>query len=187
MVLIEAVQLSGTLGAPVIYVAVAVLGIARAFEIPTMAAIIPNLVPRNEVQTRDGLVCFRQPDRADRRDAAWRGDLPARPVSGLRRCHPAVGNWRLYLRDPLRAGVALQRAVQPGLAARRLPFRAARPHHSRHAVARYVRRVSRRRDRAASGLRPRHPADRAVGTGPAAGGARRLARWSCRSFWRAAR
>jgi len=42
--------LSGTLGAPVIYVAVAVLGIARAFEIPTMAAIIPSLVPRNEVQ-----------------------------------------------------------------------------------------------------------------------------------------
>jgi MFS family permease len=42
--------LSGTLGAPIIYVAVAVVGIARAFEIPTMAAIIPNLVPRAEVQ-----------------------------------------------------------------------------------------------------------------------------------------
>ena len=41
---------TGTLGPPLIYAAVAVVGSARAFEIPTMAAIIPSLVPRSEVQ-----------------------------------------------------------------------------------------------------------------------------------------
>lgn len=41
---------TGALGSPVIYAAVAVVGAARAFEIPTMAAIIPNLVPRGDVQ-----------------------------------------------------------------------------------------------------------------------------------------
>ena len=37
---------TGSLGTPVIYVVVAVVGSARAFEIPTMAAIISSLVPR---------------------------------------------------------------------------------------------------------------------------------------------
>src|SRR5213079_1262082 len=37
---------TGTLGTPVIYLVVAVVGSARAFEIPTMAAIISSLVPR---------------------------------------------------------------------------------------------------------------------------------------------
>jgi MFS family permease len=37
---------TGTLGAPAIYIVVAVVGSARAFEIPTMAAIISTLVPR---------------------------------------------------------------------------------------------------------------------------------------------
>src|SRR3954462_5028022 len=37
---------AGTLGTPVIYVVVAAVGSARAFEIPTMAAIISTLVPR---------------------------------------------------------------------------------------------------------------------------------------------
>ena len=55
-------------------------------------------------------------------------------------------------------------------------FVRARPHHPRHLVARHVRGVSRRRDRAAADLRPRHPADRAVGAWPAALGARRSAR-----------
>ena len=50
-------------------------------------------------------------------------------------------------------------------------FVRARPHHPRHAVARHVRGVPRRRDRAAADLRPRHPADRAVGARPAALGA----------------
>src|SRR4051812_40835432 len=37
---------TGRLGTPVIYLVVAVVGSARAFEIPTMAAIITSLVPR---------------------------------------------------------------------------------------------------------------------------------------------
>ena len=37
---------TGTLGTPAIYIVVAVVGSARAFEIPTMAAIISTLVPR---------------------------------------------------------------------------------------------------------------------------------------------
>jgi MFS family permease len=41
---------TGTLGPPLIYAAVAVVGSARAFEIPTMSAIIPSLVPRSDVQ-----------------------------------------------------------------------------------------------------------------------------------------
>jgi hypothetical protein len=48
----------GTLGTPVIYLVVAVVGSARAFEIPTMAAIISSLVPRGS--------CLRQ----------WRGSPP---------------------------------------------------------------------------------------------------------------
>ena len=40
---------TGTLGTPVIYLVVAVVGSARAFEIPTMAAIISSLVPRGVV------------------------------------------------------------------------------------------------------------------------------------------
>ncbi|MCX7313594.1 MAG: MFS transporter [Alphaproteobacteria bacterium] len=42
--------LTGSLGTPVIYAAVALVGAARGFEIPTMAAIIPDLVPREDVQ-----------------------------------------------------------------------------------------------------------------------------------------
>jgi MFS family permease len=37
---------TGTLGRPIIYLAIAVVGSARAFELPTMAAIISSLVPR---------------------------------------------------------------------------------------------------------------------------------------------
>jgi MFS family permease len=37
---------TGTLATPVIYLVIAVVGSARAFEIPTMAAIITSLVPR---------------------------------------------------------------------------------------------------------------------------------------------
>jgi len=40
---------TGRLGTPVIYLVVAVVGSARAFEIPTMAAIISSLVPRTVV------------------------------------------------------------------------------------------------------------------------------------------
>jgi MFS family permease len=40
---------TGTLSTPIIYVVVALVGSARAFEIPTMAAIISSLVPRTVV------------------------------------------------------------------------------------------------------------------------------------------
>ena len=94
------------------------------------------------------------------------------PTDGLWRHHRAVGGRRLHAgADALRARAALNRAVQPALVARRLPLRAARPHHPRHIVARHVRGVPRRRDRAAADLCARHPADRAVGTGPSSLGA----------------
>ena len=61
-----------------IYVVVAVVGSARAFEIPTMAAIISSLVPRAAGAFGDGVVRLGQPDRADRRAGARRRALSAR-------------------------------------------------------------------------------------------------------------
>ena len=50
-----------------IYVVVALVGAARAFEIPTMAAIIAAPGAARGGAVGDGLVRLRQPDRADRR------------------------------------------------------------------------------------------------------------------------
>ena len=80
----------GWLDPIVIYIVIVLVGAARAFEIPTMVAIIPALVPRALVPRRDRLVRLRQPGRPDRRPGARRPALRARPGRGLRHRHRAV-------------------------------------------------------------------------------------------------
>ncbi len=63
----------------------ALVGAARAFEIPTMVAIIPALVPRPAGAGGDGLVRHRQPGR-DRSSARCSGGL----LYGLYGLGPAV-------------------------------------------------------------------------------------------------
>ena len=70
-----------------------VVGAARAFEIPTMAAIISSLVPRAVGALGDGVVRLGQPDRPDRRPGARRRALSARADDGLWHHHRAVGRW----------------------------------------------------------------------------------------------
>ena len=71
---------TGALDVRVIYVTVAIVGAARAFEIPTMAAIIPTLVPR-----------------ADGAARRWRGSR--RPTRPARSSGPSIGGV-LYLLGP---------------------------------------------------------------------------------------
>ena len=144
------------------------VGSARAFEIPTMAAIISTLVPRAVVPS--AMAWFASANQTGQIVGPALGGvlylLGPTTVYGV-----TIVLWGLGARharpDARRPRAALDRAVQSSLADGRLPLRAPRPHHSRHLVARHVRGVSRRRDRAAADLRPRHPADRAVGAGPA--------------------
>ena len=159
---------TGTLGTPVIYIVVAVVGSARAFEIPTMAAIISTLVPRAVVPS--AMAWFASANQTGQIVGPALGGvlylLGPTTVYGVTIVLWGLGGVMLALMRVDR-GPRSHRAVQSSLAAGRLPFRAPRPHHPRHLVARHVRGVSRWRDRAAADLRPRHSADRAVGAGPA--------------------
>ena len=163
---------TGSLGTPVIYVVIAVVGAARAFEIPTMAAIIPSLVPR--AVCRAAMAWFASANQTGQIVGPALGGvlylLGPTTVYGITIVLWGSAAFMLSLMRVERAPRS-HRAVQPAFAARRISLRAARPHHPRHAVARHVRGVSRRRDRAVADLCPRHPADRAVGTGPSALGA----------------
>ena len=87
---------SGRLGPPRIYVVIALVGAARAFEIPTMVAIIPALVPRAWCRG-DRLVCLRQPDRPDRRPGARRRALrlgPTRSTASPSCCGASAASFR---------------------------------------------------------------------------------------------
>ena len=141
----------------------------RAFEIPTMAAIISTLVPRAVVPS--AMAWFASANQTGQIVGPALGGVLylLGPDDGLWRHHRSVGPRRRHAGADARRAAA-PRSTEPfslSLADGRLPLRAARPHHPRHPVARHVRGVSRRRDRAAADLRPRHPADRAVGAGPA--------------------
>src|SRR3954466_2182215 len=84
---------TGRLGTPIIYLVIAVVGSARAFEIPHGGDHYLAGAARRRAEG-DGLVCLRQPDRSDRWPFARRPALSAGADDGLRRHHRAVGTGR---------------------------------------------------------------------------------------------
>ena len=150
---------TGWLDPLTIYAVTALVGAARAFEIPTMVAIIPALVPRALVPA--ATAWFTSANQAGQIVGPVLGGLlyglgPA-AVYGTAIALWAIGACFIaMIRMERRA--ALGRAAEPALADGRLPLRAARPRDPRHHRARHVRGVPRRRRRAVSDLRPRHPA-----------------------------
>ena len=116
-----------------IYVVVALVGAARAFEIPTMVAIIPALVPRALVPS--ATAWFASANQAGQIVGPVLGGLlyllgPA-TVYGVAIGLWGVGGVMLAMMRVERAP-RCDRAVQSALAAGRLPLRAARPRHPRH-------------------------------------------------------
>ena len=172
-----------------IYVVIALVGAARAFEIPTMVAIIPALVPRPLVPAATAWFAIRQPGRPDRRSGAGRLALRR---SGRRAVYgTAIGLWCIGAafivmmrmeRAPRSAEPMSLRSLLGGF-----QLRAERSRDPRHHRARHVRGVPGRRRRAVPDLRPRHPARPARGAWACCAPRPRSARSRCRSCWRAGR
>ena len=76
-------SLQGWLGREAIFLLIGLVGCARAVEAPTMASLLPGLVPRASLPARRRLVGLGQPDGADPGAGAGRAAVPARPGGGL--------------------------------------------------------------------------------------------------------
>ena len=137
-----------------------VLGTAGAFESPTIAALLPLIVPQGSLQRAtamsSGAAQIAQPSR-DRRSAA----LPMRVAPSM----PYGIMVLFWLSGAILTGAhppdAAGRRQGSGDAGRSVRRRQVRPQQSgdpRHDLARSVRRAARRRHRAAADLCARHPA-----------------------------
>ena len=118
----------GWLDSITIYLIVALVGAARAFEIPTMAAMVPGLVPRPVVPS--AMAWFASANQTGQIAGPALGGvlygLGPVAVYGITIGLWAIGGALLAMMQVERVH-AQQRADQPALAARRLSLRARRP------------------------------------------------------------
>ncbi len=153
-----------------IYAVVVLVGAARAFEIPTMVAIIPALVPRPLVPA--ATAWFTSANQAGQIIGPVLGGFLYNKLGPAGVYSTAIALWivgvsfiaMIKMERPPRSAEPLTLAFGAG----RLPLRAARSGDLRHHRARHVRGVPRRPRHAVSDLRPRHPEGRAGGPGPSA-------------------
>ena len=161
---------------------------ARAFEIPTMVAIIPALVPRPLVPA--ATAWFASANQAGQIVGPVLGGLlyglgPA-AVYGTAIalwCIGAASSAMIEMERVPRAS----RADEPALADGRLPLRLRDRVDPRHHLARHVRGVPRAAPGAVSDLRPRHPARPGRGASACCAPRPAVGALRCRWCWRAGR
>ena len=164
--------LTGVLGVPGIFAIVALIGAARAFESPTLSALMPGLVGEARSAAGQRVVRLRQPDRQHHRPGVRRPALCVRCGHTVRRSPPCLVRRRQPAGQPnppgppgahARAGHAPLRVLRPGL-------HPCQPGGAGRDLARPVRRAARRGNGPAAGLCARHPAHRLLGPRPVARG-----------------